>query len=192
MEQTMKENRVTRGIFDKMLPVYTFWDLGMSDYTSIIFAQFYGNEIRIVDSLQANGKGLDYYVKELAKRNYRYECHYLPHDAKVRELGTGMSRLESLRKALGTVKLTKNIGIKDGIDATRQIFDKIYFEEEKTKELRNCITLYRYEFDEDRGIFMDKPLHDWTSHFSDSFRYLGVCYKEITNRRTGGTVMQDY
>lgn len=35
--------------YEDGLPVYTFWDLGISDTTAIWFAQFYGKEIRLID-----------------------------------------------------------------------------------------------------------------------------------------------
>jgi len=28
-----------------------------------------------------------------------------------------------------------------------------------------------YEWDENRGMFLEKPFHDWTSHGADEYRY---------------------
>lgn len=105
------ENRVIKSLYDKMLPVYTFWDLGISDYTSIIFVQIYGNQIRIIDAFQDNGKALDYYAEVIRNKPYHYADHYFPHDIEVRELGSGMSRLEIVYKLFGSdkVRKTKNI-----------------------------------------------------------------------------------
>ena len=36
------------------------------------------------------------------------------------------------------------------------------------------ITPFRKEWDDKRGCWKDKPLHDWTSHGSDAFRYFAV------------------
>ncbi|MNC50531.1 hypothetical protein D3C75_997760 [compost metagenome] len=33
---------------------------------------------------------------------------------------------------------------------------------------------YRKEWDDKRGCWKDKPLHDWSSHPADAFRYFAV------------------
>ena len=38
--------------------VYTFWDLGMDDSTSIWFMQAIGRELRFIDYYEAQGEGL--------------------------------------------------------------------------------------------------------------------------------------
>ena len=72
--------------------VYTFWDLGMDDSTSIWFMQAIGRELRFIDYYEAQGEGLSHYAQVLKEKPYVYGDHYMPHDADVRELGTGTSR----------------------------------------------------------------------------------------------------
>ena len=38
---------------------------------------------------------------------------------------------------------------------------------------------YRKEWDEERGIWRDKPRHDWASHGADAFRCLASRYKQF-------------
>ena len=45
-----------KGIYDNNYGVHTFWDLGIDDYTAIIFVQIVGSEIRIVDSIMEHNK----------------------------------------------------------------------------------------------------------------------------------------
>lgn len=59
-------------MFEPELQTYTAWDLGISDYTSIVFFQAHEGKIRIVDYLESNGKSLEYYAKLLSEKNYRY------------------------------------------------------------------------------------------------------------------------
>lgn len=33
---------------------------------------------------------------------------------------------------------------------------------------------YRREFNDKQKVYYDRPLHDWTSHCADSFRYLAI------------------
>jgi hypothetical protein len=132
------------------LPVNTYWDLGISDYTSIIFVQFVNNEIREIDSYQNNGEPLDFYFKYVKDKPYAYDYHYFPHDITVRELGTGVSRLELAEKFFGSnkCKITPNISVKDGIEAVRYLFNKMWFEEDLTKGLVEAISQYTQEWDD--------------------------------------------
>lgn len=36
------------------------------------------------------------------------------------------------------------------------------------------------DYNEKRDVFYDRPLHDWSSHASDAFRYLAVGIDEGT------------
>jgi hypothetical protein len=84
-----REKRIGRVPYDSKLPVYTAWDLGIGDSTSIWFIQQLGNEVRWIDFYEASGVGLDHYVKILKEKPYGYEEHLLPHDAEAKDLGTG-------------------------------------------------------------------------------------------------------
>ena len=48
----------------------------------------------------------------------------------------------------------------------------------KCQEGIECLRQYQREYDEDKKVFRDKPRHDWTSHGSDSWRYLSIAYRE--------------
>ncbi len=47
--------------------------------------------------------------------------------------------------------------------------------------LLDAIAQYRREWDENRGMFKDSPLHDWTSHGAHEFRYAAVVERKMTN-----------
>jgi hypothetical protein len=74
---------------DVRLEVYTFWDLGVDDSTTIWFMQFTGMQVRVIDYYEATGYGFEHYAKELKAKPYVYGEHYMPHDASVRELSSG-------------------------------------------------------------------------------------------------------
>jgi hypothetical protein len=48
----------------------------------------------------------------------------------------------------------------------------------------DALRQYRREYSESLGRFKDKPLHDWTSHYADAFRYLAKGRRPF--RSTGG------
>lgn len=146
------------------LKVHTFWDLGVGDSTAIWFAQLVGNEIHVIDYYEAQGEGLAFYVKALKERGYDYGRHYAPHDIRVRELGSGMSRLETARRLGINFRIVKNIGLDDGINALRQILPRMWFDEEKCKQGLEALRSYRKEWDEKRKEYKNRPFHDWSSH----------------------------
>jgi len=75
MNKMEVEGRITAVPYESKLPVHTFWDLGMSDSTAIIFAQFAGKEIRLIDYIEENGKGLDFFIRRLSEYEYIYGEH---------------------------------------------------------------------------------------------------------------------
>jgi len=153
---------------------FTAWDLGMGDSTSIWVAQLVGTEVRLIDYYENHGVGLDHYVKWIKDNDYLKAEHILPHDVRVRELGTGKSRLEMLEDSGLEVKIAPRMGLDDGIQAVRRLLPRCWFNVPKVQIGLNCLRNYRRDYDEKRKIFYERPLHDWSSHGSDSFRYLAL------------------
>jgi len=153
---------------------FTAWDLGMGDSTSIWVAQLVGTEVRLLDYYENHGVGLDHYVKWIKDNDYSKAEHILPHDVRVRELGTGKSRLEMLEDSGLEVKIAPRMGLDDGIQAVRRLLPRCWFNVPKVQNGLNCLRNYRRDYDEKRKIFFERPLHDWSSHGSDSFRYLAL------------------
>jgi hypothetical protein len=153
---------------------FTAWDLGMGDSTSIWVAQLVGTEVRLIDYYENHGVGLDHYVKWIKDNDYLKAEHILPHDVRVRELGTGKSRLEMLEESGLEVKIAPRMGLDDGIQAVRRLLPRCWFNVPKVQTGLNCLRNYRRDYDEKRKIFYERPLHDWSSHGSDSFRYLAL------------------
>jgi hypothetical protein len=154
--------------------VHTAWDLGMRDSTSIIFFQVIGQTVRIIDCYQNHSQGLEHYAKVLSSKPYNYGKHIAPHDIKVRELGSGVTRLEKAKELGIHFTLSNDVSIADGIEASKTLFSKLWVDETKCSELINALENYRREYDSKRKVYKNNPLHDWSSHFADSFRYLAV------------------
>lgn len=173
MEKADEEGRITDVPYDPALPTYTFWDLGVDDSTAIWIGQPVGRrEMHWIDYIENSGTGLDWYVKELSDRGYAYEKHYLPHDAAARELGTGKTREEMLRtKGLGArTEIVPRQKIEDGIEASRNLIKRSWFDLEKTKRGVDALKNYERKWDSKNKIYQKTPLHNWASHGSDAFR----------------------
>jgi hypothetical protein len=145
----------------------TAWDLGMSDSTAIWIMQMCGKEPHILDFYQNSGKSLDHYVDWLAKLEYskRLGAHLLPHDSKVRELGSGKTRIQILREmGLRNIKVVTKMPKDQQIEAARLLLPKCYFNEDTTEEGRKALRNYSFSFDPKRKIFSTSPLHDQYSN----------------------------
>ena len=179
LRQSEALGRVTHVAHDPALEVDTVWDLGIGDATAIGFRQLFNQEVRWIDYYEASGEGLPHFASVLAEKarqyDYRYGKHIFPHDAKVRELSTGQSRLETAKRlGIRPVTLAPKFSIEDGIDAIRRRFPLYWFDAEKCGRLVDAIANYRKEWDSHTQCFKSKPVHDWTSHPVDMLRYEAV------------------
>ena len=173
------DNRVTTIPRDEIARLVCSWDLGISDSTCIWVAQVVGKEIQLIDATENHGVGLDYYVSWLREKGYDKAQQILPHDVNVRELSTGKSRKEVLMDAGLEIHVAPKLSVADGIQAVRRMLPRCWFDKEGTQEGLSAIRNYRRQFDEKRNVFFDTPLHDWASHYADSFRYLAVGLNEV-------------
>lgn len=172
MNKAESDKRICRVPLEPTVKVETWWDLGIDDATAIWFVQDVGPERRIIDYLEVSGEGLPAIVKRLEAKDYRFGRHILPHDAEARELGTGVSRVETL-KALGLrdITIVPAQSVADGINAVRLMLSKCWFDAEKCARGIEAMKQYRREWDGKRQVWRERPLHDWTSHAADAARY---------------------
>lgn len=174
LAKARSDGRITRVPIDPALKVHTVWDLGVSDSTTIWFAQVVGKEVRIVDYYEATGEGLPHYARILEQRGYLYGKHFAPHDIVVRELGSGVSRIETAKKLGINFEIVKNVSVEDGIEASRQILSSCWFDTDKCSAGLHALSNYRREYNDKMGEFKARPVHDWASHAADAFRYLAL------------------
>jgi phage terminase large subunit len=160
-------------------PVHTVWDLGIGDSTAIWFWQAVGSEIRILDFYENHGFGLDHYAAVIASKGWARGDDWVPHDARVRELGTGRTRVETMRKMGLRPRLVPDHRVEDGINAARLLIPRMWFNTPDTRDGVEGLKQYRADYDDKLRTFRDKPRHDWTSHRADAFRYLAMAYREI-------------
>lgn len=174
------DKRITRVPYEPGSVVHTAWDLGIDDATAIWFAQQVGKEVRLIDYYENQGHDLAHYVSHLRTKPYAYApTHILPHDANVRELGTGKSRVEML-KALGlpaTVLPAQEVA--DGINAARMLLPRCWFDSDKCSRGIEALRQYRTDYDDKLKVFKNRPLHDWSSHAADAFRYLALGLRPV-------------
>ena len=178
LSEAQTEDRIGKVPYDPRLPVHTAWDLGVGDSTAIWFYQVLGQEIRIIDFHEDSGEGLPYYAKILDQKDYKYGEHWAPHDIQVRELGSGKSRIETAKMLGIEFRIVPNLSIDDGINAVRNTIPRCWFDAKKCELGLQALRNYRKEYDDRRQEYKPRPLHDWSSHAADAFRYLSVSLRD--------------
>lgn len=198
MAKVRKDKRIRTVPYEPTVPVNVAWDLGIDDEMVLWFHQRVGIENRLIDFYQHNGEGLAHYVKVMQEKGYIYGEHYLPHDAEVRELGSGKSRVETL-ESMGVRRITviaNDISVADGIEAVRNFLNSCWFDEVNCAQGIAALDAYQKEWDDRHGTFKTQPLHNWASHAADAFRMLAIGFSprpvvqgKKSNRRRDGRVV---
>ncbi len=177
--------QITEVACDPELPVFTAWDIGYSDDTAIWFYQVTRGEIHVIDYYAANGHGVEHYVDVLNDKGYSYAklgekpFLWLPHDARAKTFASGgKSSQEQFFKLGYASRIVPELSLQDGVQALRMALPRMWFDAEKCKEGIEALKLYRREWDSDKKVFRDKPLHDWTSHAADAARYMALAWQE--------------
>jgi hypothetical protein len=174
LKELTDKNRIREIIPEAATQKVTAWDLGMSDSTAIWVAEIISGEVRVMDFYEASGESLDHYIKWLDEKGYRDYTHIMPHDVNVRELQTGKSRYQFLTEAGLDIEVAPKSSVEDGIQAVRRILPNCWFNKDKTRAGVECLQNYRRVFNEKTSSFQNRPLHDWSSHAADAFRYLAL------------------
>ncbi len=190
---------VTQRIVDYAInpyaPVDTAWDLGRTDDTAIWFRQFHGTQMDVCDYFAASGMDIDNPDQPekglvqvlLARRRQHgvtYGTHWLPHDARPRTLaGGGKSILQQFQDAarrhpeLGRFAIVPRLDRQEGIQAARKTFPRCRFHKTNCDKGLLALRHYHREWDATLRKYNDQPVHDWSSHGADAFRYLSLSWK---------------
>ncbi|UZJ42200.1 hypothetical protein OO006_04290 [Prosthecochloris sp. SCSIO W1101] len=183
MKATYDDDRVCRVPIEPALPVYSFWDLGISDDTAFWLMQPVGNELRLIACYSNSGEGMLHYINWLHdfrdKHKIRYEKHYAPHDIEVRELMSGMSRKDTA--ATMGIRFETNVRPKqksDSIEALRRIFPRLIFDEDRCAYGISAVASYHREYDDEKKVFKARPEHDWSSNLADALQQLAIAWSD--------------
>lgn len=170
-------------------PVHSISDIGMDDCNSVWLFQVLPQRVRGIAYFEHTGTGMDGMIAELERRqeagDFVYGVHYMPHDIRVREWTRGgLTRIEIMlaevkARGLGKVEKVPRAYVEDRINGTRRILAKVEFDQAGCDQGIKCLKNYRKDWDEDFGVWKDKPRHDWASHGADAFGGLPTIFQEL-------------
>lgn len=182
MQQARQDGRITLVVPEPHVLVKTWWDIGR-DTTAIWFTQDIGNMINVIHYFQDSGQEIGYYAKKVLeiaderKLTFAPSGHHFPHDMEV----TDYSNLErktrlmiAAEAGLPGVATSRMKHKEDGIEAGRVFLHRCVFDEKHCEEGIAGLEAYRKEWDQERGVWKDIPLHDWASHPADAFQNLAL------------------
>lgn len=188
LAQARKEGRIGFVPYMPGVPVNTFWDIGTNDLMTIWFHQHIGMAHNFIDYYENSGEAPSHYARILQERGYVYGWHYLPHDGAAKRVQEdSILTYEEMFRNLGMKNIDivqRTHSITAGIDATREKFPGMRFDETKCKKGLAHIANYRKQWNERLGTWSDQPRHDEASNAADGLRQFGQGYIQ---RRAGQT-----
>lgn len=180
------DGRVAEFVHHRDLPLFTFWDIGVRDATSVWLVQVSGTDIFVVDYHEDTGESASHYADVMRNWERSYgrtvACHFLPHDGSRRDWGSGMTPIESLKKAgLGQVELVERTPkVWDSINRLRDLMPRCIFhsrtdepiivDNQKGPSGLNRLETYRKKVTASGGTERAQPVHDENSHAADALR----------------------
>ena len=186
------DKRIKEVPHDGLLKTHAVFDLGFNDAMSIILVQKASSELRIVNYVEGTQRTLPDYSADLKAlrldgQPINWGEVYLPHDGFAKRHQTGKADADVMRELGWSVQKVPEIGVEMGINRAREIFPRVYFNEERTKRLIECLKRYRRQINQTTGE-PGQPLHDEFSHAADAFRYMAVVSDSLGNDSWGGSL----
>jgi hypothetical protein len=174
--------------------VFVNFDLGVSDSTAMFWWRIGKHGVPdVIDWYEASGEGASHYFEVLdggtpvgcdRPRKYKLKKIWLPHDARQRTFQTGVTTLDQFlaecrKERWGNcdVAIGPEVDIEPGLSAGRWLLEQPIRIHSRCAEGVRRLREYRYQWDEDKKVFSKKPMHDWTSHTADNWRYVALVAK---------------
>lgn len=178
-------------------PLFTFWDIGFSDYTAIWLLQLAGRDVLIHRFHQDHRQPFGSYAHKIREWEREFarplDHHFLPHDAETHDKGSGQTPLQFLIHAgisardITIVPRTKDVWT--GINAGRNLIARSYFDrscDEPTTSSNGfecpsglqSLENYRTKVTTADGFETNTIIHDENSHPADAFRTFAEAHQQ--------------
>jgi hypothetical protein len=160
--------------YDPALPVWTAWDLGHSNNTSIWFFQLKGDVVTFIDFYENSGHDITHFANEVLAKPYNYRRAILPWDAGAKNVRSPLTIAEMLDNYGIKNEVLANISVNAGIESAKLLLKTARFNRRKCKLGLEHLEKYRFHVDYQTGVDRQKPVHDEHSDAADAFRYAAV------------------
>lgn len=178
-----KNGRVTDQVeFDQDgQPFEIFSDLGRRDTAVFDFWQAKMGGYSIFDHDSGWGIDAEEWCARLDERIKQYKRRtgkalgriWLPHDARAKTFSAKRSAIEIFIDYFGAehIAVTPNGKISDRVNAARVMSSRCEWHATRCLKSLDGLRGWSYEYDEEKKMFSSDPIHDWASHYGDSYSY---------------------
>lgn len=182
LKKCYQDKRIGKFEPDPLYPVYTCFDLGFDDATSIWFVQIINNQFYFIHYYENNKLASSHYFEYVQnwckERGLKHAFNIVPHDIMNHDPDSGKTRLDRARRNYGEkFRVAPRMKIMEGIDLAREFFNLCHFDEIECSQGLICLTEYHQEYITEHGVYKAQPRHNWASHGADSFRYWFQFYR---------------
>lgn len=168
--------------------LYTFWDFGMGDLGVVVWAQVTWDQgkvegqlvptARVLEVMEAKDRTSKEWVSMVLQHaTTRYgklpRLNICDPAGRQRNVSTGTSIIQDCQ-AYG---LTLTPAPKKPVDYAIRIVnnmlegDRVVVDEDRAQRFASAMASHKWSVDSAGTRMGTKPVHDWTSHFADAFRY---------------------
>lgn len=166
--------------YDPLLKVHTVWDLGWNDQAAIICCQRVSSEVRVIRYIEDSHRTAADYAADLKALPWNWGNDYIPHDGAAKNMASGLSVEDVLRRVGRRPIVMKPTDVEVGIKAARLIFPRVYFDKDHAMPLVAHLKRYRRSINASTNE-PGAPLHDEHSHGADAFRKLAEVVDKMPN-----------
>jgi phage terminase large subunit len=184
LAEARKQGRIKVVPYDPALKVQMVSDLGVGPNFATGFYQKSAGETRMIDFWEGSNKdGIPQAVKAAKEKPYVYGKWFLPHDAEATSIDTGKTRVATIKELWPNIEIVviPKLSVDEGISKGRLMFSHLWIDETNCQQFLDYIAQYRQEWDDNKGMFKEKPEHDFTSHAADVHRGAAVIEDQMTN-----------
>lgn len=174
-----KDGRIGIHPYDSQYPVYTAWDLGMSDSTALFFWQYHKKKLRIIDVYETHDVGDRAVVRFVQSKPYNYAWHFFPHDGAKRD-SDAVTRIQKIREmGLLNASLLIRHSREDGIESVAELLrnKNTTFHAPSTSWAVDKLIKYSRKYNALTGDYEGHD-HKTESHIADAIRYVGEAIRQ--------------
>lgn len=181
IELARKEGRITKVPYDPQWPVELWFDLGFNDATAVWAMQPCGTSLRAIRYQEFRTMGIPRICEAIRAWGYRIDLLRLPHDGDAHEQTSGRTKREMYEDELkctseASPRARSSDEKMEQINGARVLLNTTWFDATTCSAGLASLESYCRKWDERNKVFLNTPLHDWSSHGADAYRTGAVRY----------------
>ncbi len=174
LRKLVADGRLTKVAYQEGHPVIVSLDLGHNDLMPVLFSQQIGTALHVFDTACYRFTSIPEMIEDW-RINYKdIDRVILPHDALVRDLTSGQTREQTFTSMGLDTTIAPKLSLLEGIEMSRRQLSNTWIDSERAGTLYEGLAMYRSDMDETTGVTKIQPVHDWSSHWADAYRYLAI------------------